>query len=554
MRDPYDSRTEAPVNSTAREMGKEYAHAEAVSRNPDKRSDRTDDGSISSRAYVKQARARRAALTGGETEAGGRHVHLDYHHALEDYLGTWWMRLLLRHISKDRRRGQTMFEEVAQSYANPDAPLWHRVKYWPLHRFIKRVKGGVTDEVFRERIAQHRSTLRGFVATARSVAEFGLTLPQRFSVPLIVIWNFTNRCNLCCQHCYQDANPTAADQELTTEEKLAVVDQLGDAYIPMLSIAGGEPTISKDLLPVLHRCQERGIHTSVATNGTTLTPQFCEKLAGARCKYVEISLDSVDPDKHDRFRGEPGMWERTVQGMKNVVAQDGLRLGVAMCVHRGNYDEVEKMIDFAVEIGASCFAHFNFIPVGRGLNMTANDLAPPQRERLMRILNETMQTGRISVMSTAPQLCRLSLAHAPIDGVTSCSHLGGGGGEKARVVAKYLGGCGAGRTYICIEPEGTITPCVYMPHRVLGNVRNRGVADIFRHNEFYEVLNNREKRTDHCEVCEFKYYCGGCRARADAYTGHLNTGDPGCVFNSKSWDELVGRHSASACDHLRNPS
>jgi radical SAM protein with 4Fe4S-binding SPASM domain len=428
------------------------------------------------------------------------------------------------------------------------------MKYWPLHRFIKRVKGGVTDEVFRQRIAGHRSTLRGFVATARSVAEFGLTLPQRFSVPLIVIWNFTNRCNLRCQHCYQDANQKAVDQELTTDEKLDVVDQLGDAYIPMLSIAGGEPTISKDLLPVLHRCRERGVHTSLATNGTTLTPPFCEKLAHAQCKYIEISLDSVDPEKHDRFRGEPGMWERTVQGMKNVVAQDGLRLGVAMCVHQGNYDEVENMIDFAVEMGASCFAHFNFIPVGRGLNMTANDLTPPQRERLMRILNETMQTGRIGVMSTAPQLCRLSLAHAPVDGVTSCSHIGGGGGEKARVVAKYLGGCGAGRTYICIEPEGTITPCVYMPHRVLGNVRNRGIVDIFRHNEFYEVLNNREKRTDHCEVCEFKYYCGGCRARADAYTGHVNTGDPGCVFNSKSWDELVDRHCPTAGDHLQNPS
>ncbi len=534
----YDSRTEPPTCSTAQEIGKEYEHTGAVSTNRNKRSDRAGDGDISSRKYVEASRERRQAL-GGDTDGNDRHVHLDYHHALEDYLGTWWMRKLLGIISKPRRNGGTMFEEIIRSYADPDAPAWHRVKYWALHRFIRKVKGGVTDETFRNRIAQHRSTLRGFVATARSVAEFGLTLPQRFSVPLIVIWNFTNRCNLHCEHCYQDANQKRIE-ELTLAEKLDVIDQIGRAYVPMVSFSGGEPTISDDLLPILKRCQHYGIHTSLATNGTTLTAEYCRKLAEANCKYIEISLDSVDPDKHDAFRGRSGMWERTVQGMKNVVAQDGLRLGVAMSVHQGNVAEVEDMIDFAVNLGASCFAHFNFIPVGRGLKMTAADLTPQQRERILRLFNETMQSGRISIMSTAPQLCRVSLAYAPIEGLQSCSHLGGGGGEKARVVAKYLGGCGAGRCYVCIEPDGTITPCVYMPHRVLGSIRNRSFVDIFRNNDFYEILNDRTQRTHHCEVCEFKNYCGGCRARADAYFGQINAGDPGCIFNSKSWDNLAG--------------
>jgi sulfatase maturation enzyme AslB (radical SAM superfamily) len=55
------------------------------------------------------------------------------------------------------------------------------------------------------------------------------------------------------------------------------------------------------------------------------------------------------------------------------------------------------------------------------------------------------------------------------------------------------------------------------------------------------VLCDRDWRTHHCQVCEFKDYCGGCRARADAYYGELNAGDPGCVFNAKHWDELVRR-------------
>ena len=541
----YDSRTETPAYSTARRVGKEYQHTGAVSTNANKRSDRLDDGAVSSRQYVEAARRRRESAGRGETNKPDKHIHLDYSHPLEDYLAKWWMQRLLGHVSKPRPGGKTMIEEVIQSYANPAAPRWQGIKYWPLHRFIKRVKGSVSDETFRRRIAGHRSTLRGFVATARSVAEFGLMLPQRFSVPLITIWNFTNQCNLCCDHCYQDSGPKKGPDELTLEEKLDLVDQLGDAYVPMMSFAGGEPTVSKDLIPVLERCHHHGIHISVATNGTTITPRYAEKLAQCGAKYIEISLDSVDPRKHDTFRGQPGMWERAVRGMKNVVATGGLRLGVAMCVHQGNFDEVEDMLRFAVDLGASCFAHFNFIPVGRGLNMTASDLTPAQRERILRTFNDWMQSGRISILSTAPQLGRVSLAHAPLEGLQSCSHVGGGGGEKARVVAKYLGGCGAGRTYVCIQPDGTITPCVYMPQRVLGNIRQRSFVDIFRNNEFADILCDREDRTGHCEVCDFKYYCGGCRARADAYFGQLNAGDPGCILNSKHWDNLVERNTAS---------
>ncbi len=537
-RGEYDSRTEAPAYSTAQQIGKSYQHTGAVSTNPNKCSDRPDDGTITSKQYADAARARREAGGDGKANGPSRHIHLDYSHPLEGYLAKGWMQWLLGYVSKPRPGGRTMIEEVIRSYANPAAPRWQRIKYWPLHRFIRRIKGGVSDETFRRRIAEHRSTLRGFVVTARSVAEFGLMLPQRFSAPLIAIWNFTNQCNLSCRHCYQDADHGKAPDELTLDEKLDLIDQIGDAYVPMMSFAGGEPTLSKDLLPVLRRCQDHGIHTSVATNGTTITPPYAEKLAEAGVKYVEISLDSAHPEKHDAFRGQPGMWERTVRGMKNVVAQDGLRLGVAMCVHQGNFAEVEAMLQFAVDLGASCFAHFNFIPVGRGLHMTVADLTPAQREQMLRTFNTWMQSGRISVLSTAPQLGRVSLAHAPLAGLQSCSHVGGGGGEKARVVAKYLGGCGSGRTYVCIQPDGTITPCVYMPQRVLGNIRNRAFLDIFRHNEFADLLCDREDRTGHCEVCEFKYYCGGCRARADAYFGQINAGDPGCLFNHKHWDEL----------------
>lgn len=549
----YDSRTEAAGHSTAARIKKHYDADFPVSANADKTSKRREDGYVNSNMYAGNSRFLRGAVDPRQIlpqerkkqQARRKYVDLDYHHPLEDVLDTWAARKLFGWISKTRRSGKTMIEEIIASYANKQAPLWHRVKYKPFHLFIDKMKGTVTADRFRERIGEHASTIRGFVIAARSVAEFGLTLPQRFSAPLFIVWNITNLCNLKCKHCYQDAEHKALPDELTLTEKLKLIDQIAEQYVPMIAFAGGEPTISPDLIPVLKHCHKYGIHTTIATHGGTMTPHLAGQLAECGVKYVEISLDSVLPARHDEFRGQPGMWHRTVKGMRNVVKQEGLRLGVAMCVHQGNFDEVEDMLQFCCDIGAGVFAHFNFIPVGRGLQMVDGDLNPRQREWLLRTLNQWMQSGKIGVISTAPQFGRVCVAHAPTEGKTAASHAGSGGGEKARVIAKYLGGCGAGRDYVAIEPNGNITPCVYLPHRVQGNIRQRSFIDIFRNNEFWELLCDRDRRLHHCEVCEFKHYCGGCRARADAYFGELNAGDPGCVFNEKHWDDLVTRGVAT---------
>jgi radical SAM protein with 4Fe4S-binding SPASM domain len=527
------SYTAAGEHTTAAALGKRYEHAFPASANPDKSADRRDDGPLSSGRYARRSRA----LADHVTPAA---VQIDYNHPLERWLAHPAFRRLLRALSRDDADGRTALERIIISYRNPDAPLGERMRYYPLHKLIDRFRGDTDVATFRRRLAGHGPTVRGLVIVARSVAEFGLTVPQRFVAPLFAVWNFTNRCNLRCRHCYQDSRHALLPDELSRNEKLDVVDQMGRAHMPMIAFSGGEPTLSDDLVPAIRRARRYDMHVTIATNGTTMTRRRAEDLAAAGLRYVEISLDSVDPDTHDRFRGMPGMWRRAVEGAKNVVATDGLRLGIAMCVHRGNVDEVEAMIEFAERLGAGCFAHFNFIPVGRGLRMVSGDITPDQRERLLALLNEKMQEGRIGILSTAPQLGRVCLAGAALDdGLTTCSHAGSGSGVKARVVAKYLGGCGAGRTYICIEPQGDVTPCVYLPHRVMGNVRNRPLVEIFRRNVFWDILNDRDRRLHHCEVCAFRNYCGGCRARADAYFGQLHAGDPGCVFNAKHWQRLV---------------
>ncbi|MCJ7544162.1 MAG: radical SAM protein, partial [Phycisphaerae bacterium] len=294
---PVRSYTAPGAHTTAAAIGKQYAQEFPPSTNPDKRADRLDDGPLSSSAYA------RAGLADRITP---RAFQIDCHHPLERWLGNRLGRWLLGRLSEVGADGQTALQRIVATYRDGRAPLPLRAKYWLAHRFIDRMRGDTDVATFRQRLAEHTPTLRGLVIVARSLAKYGLTVPQRFVAPLFAVWNFTNRCNLSCHHCYQDSDRAGLGDELTLEEKLDLVDQMGRAFMPMLAISGGEPTVSPHLLAVLRRARQYGMHTTIATTGTTMTAQRAAELAEAGLRYVEISLDSVHPDRHDAFRGEQG--------------------------------------------------------------------------------------------------------------------------------------------------------------------------------------------------------------------------------------------------------
>ena len=447
---------------------------------------------------------------------------------------------VLGFLSRKNGGGATLFEKLMHSYDNPEAPLWDRVRFAPLHALFEHFldRGRVNHDMIKFKLFRHRPTLRALVNTSRSIKEFGLTTPQRFGMPLMVVWNFTQACNLKCAHCYQDACARPLPDEMDLAQKLRFVDEMADEYVPFLAIAGGEPLMGKHFWDVLKRCQERGIHVTIASNGTLLNRDTAVKLVDHGVKYVEISIDSADAGKHDAFRGIDGAWRRSMEGVRVAAGTPGLRAGLATCISQMNVDEVEDIIHLAIDNGCSTFVHFNYIPVGRGLGSDINDLSPAQRENLLKILQRAMEGKEISVMSTAPQLGRACYMYSDLEGRMALGHAGSSSGAKTKVLAKYIGGCGTARCYCAVQPNGDVTPCVYIPHRVIGSLKERTLAKIWRENVYFETLGNRDNLKHHCHACDYRSVCGGCRARADAYLGDILAGDPGCINNQDVWDNL----------------
>lgn len=102
-------------------------------------------------------------------------------------------------------------------------------------------------------------------------------------------------------------------------------------------------------------------------------------------------------------------------------------------------------------------------------------------------------------------------------------------------LADFVGGCGAGRFYMSVEPNGDMFPCVFFPHGdvlKLGNIKDDDLEDMWVNNELLLQLRDKNLLAGHYGICESRYICGGCRARAYAYNDGDYLGfDPGCLKN-----------------------
>jgi len=414
----------------------------------------------------------------------------------------------------------------------------------PLVRWALLTSGrhlDLTEDQMKETLKQAHWR-RGIASVIKGIAKFGLRRPFTPGAPFLVVWNYTWACNLRCKHCYASAGPKPRPEELSTREALRVVRELADAGVTIIAFSGGEPLMRKDIYKVLELAKDYGMYTALATNGTLITKEVARKLKELDLFYVEISIDGANPETHDAFRGIPGAFERAMRGVKNCV-EVGLWTQVAMTLTKMNVSELPALIDLCEEVGVKGITCFNFVPTGRGIFIVDNDLSPKEREETLRLmLGEVLKGRKLQVVSTAPQYARVALqVEAALRSGKELivpAHFWNPRFTKAVVgISEFIGGCGAGRFYCAIDPDGTITPCVFMPVSV-GNVRKDDFEEIWETCPVFWDLRDRDKLKPHCGECEFRYVCGGCRARAYGYFGDYLAPDPGCVNNMDAWERL----------------
>jgi radical SAM protein with 4Fe4S-binding SPASM domain len=385
------------------------------------------------------------------------------------------------------------------------------------------------------------------------------------AAPFQVVWNVTRQCNLHCKHCYENAGRRERN-ELTIDEALACIDMLAREGVVFLAFSGGEPTLRSDILLLIERAASHGMYVAIATNGLTFADREKVRLfKDAGVSFVQISLDGCNPETHDFFRGLPGAFRRTLKGIENCTSE-GLFVEVAMTATHHNLKEVNPTISLANSLGARWFMLYNFVPTGRGQQIVDTDLSPSEREELLGNLWKRISTQdescAMEVLSTAPQLGRVArqTAQESISGEAMSifpTHFSNTRlPERMKVLASFIGGCGAGRFYLAIEPNGDIYPCVFFPHEskvLLGNVKTTDFERMWTQSRVLSELRNRGLLQGYCGSCENRDVCGGCCARAIGYFGDYLEPDPGCINNYDAWTVLVHGSKHLQPMHTQHP-
>ena len=130
--------------------------------------------------------------------------------------------------------------------------------------------------------------------------------------------SITDRCNLRCKYCMpaEGIELMHHDDILSFEEIVEVVKTGVNNGITKVRLTGGEPLVRKGIVDLVRMIAEvEGIEDLAMTTNGTLLEQFAQQLKDVGLKRVNISLDTLDPEKYaDLTRG--GSVESVFRGIE----------------------------------------------------------------------------------------------------------------------------------------------------------------------------------------------------------------------------------------------
>ena len=337
---------------------------------------------------------------------------------------------------------------------------------------------------------------------------------KRF-LPRLVALELTGSCNLRCKHCRASAARERDPDELTTEEVKKVIADIASFSKPIMILTGGEPLLREDIYELARFTAKQGLRPVLGTNGTLIDDRVAEKLKEAGIKRVSISIDCAYAGEHDAFRGVEGAYEKALKGIE-ACKKAGLEFQVNTTVTRRNLPEIKEIHSITKKLGAVAHHLFLLVPTGRGKALEAEEIPPEDYEKVLNWMYEAKDKGIYMRATCAPHYVRVAYQR-------------GDRPERRHGMDATMGGCMAGRTFAFVSRKGEVNPCGYLPLKA-GNVREQSFREIWENSELFNNLRSREDLRGKCGECEYRFACGGCRARAYARYGDYMEEEPYCIY------------------------
>jgi len=346
--------------------------------------------------------------------------------------------------------------------------------------------------------------------------------------PLFILpWRCTQACTSNCLHCGFASNPPASNG-LGTEETKRIADKIYDFGVTYFGISGGEPLLRKDLPEIIGYAKKTGMNVSLITNGYFLDDKILDTLVRNDVR-VSLSVDGRE-EINDAIRGK-GAYAKAVSAMEKTSKVGLLDCLVATLTNidatRNNVssEDMEQIIKLAEEYGARWVVIHGFIPFNNTKEHLAKAPSPQQYEKIWNQVYDLRlkYKGKPEVNVYCPFFARVAKQRGLPDFENWFNNF-------------FLGRCSMAGKYMSVIENGDVIPCSFNDRIRLGNVQNTSLKQIWTELQTSELtvkLRDRSNLKGKCGVCEFRENCGGCRTRAEIYTGDLFASDPACAYIPK---------------------
>ncbi len=312
----------------------------------------------------------------------------------------------------------------------------------------------------------------------------------------------TEGCNLACQHCWlapkfdeYGSKYPVIDVDLFRE----IIKEAIPLGLDSIKITGGEPLLHPDIYKIWKIHKEFGFSPWVETNGLLCDEKMANVIASFPNPFVSVSLDGSTPEIHDTIRGLHGAYDRSIQGIKNLVER-GVNTQIIFSIMRANIHQYEEIIAVAEDLGVNSLK-FNIVqPTERGLALHESQRDVTLEEYVQigeNIENHLHNLSKISIIYDHP------IAFVPLHRLAESS---------------TVGSCGI-RHILGVLADGSYALCGIgssMPEMNIGKAGVDKLEAIWRSNAVINTIRYDLPKdfTGICSRCLMKNDClGSCIAQ-----------------------------------------